>query len=350
MTSTMTNVRQVDPRTDPLWAVLARGAGGSLFTSPPWIGAVCDTYGFEPTARVAVDSAGRPLAGVAWIDVCDVRGSRRLALPFCDRADPIVGDADAWLLVSGDPLAGDLPFTLRCLAGSPAVADPRLTVLGEAAWHSTALDRPLDDLYAAVRPHTRRNIGTAERARVEVVLRDDADAMVEYHRLHVGLRKRKYGLLAQPLEFFERIRQAFAPGDALRIALALVDGRPVAGAVYVVWGDTVYYKFGASRADFLPLRPNDALHWRLIRWAHDRGLRTLDWGLSDLDQPGLVAYKDNWASEQGRIATLNAGGRPRGESAEVGRLLTEFTGLLTDPSVPDAVSDRAGAALYRYFC
>ena len=39
-----------------------------------------------------------------------------------------------------------------------------------------------------------------------------------------------------------------------------------------------------------------------------------------------------------------------GESAEVGRLLTTFTGLLTDASVPDAVSDRAGAALYRYFC
>ena len=50
----------MDPRTDALWAELASGDGGSLFTSPPWIGAVCDTYGFEPTARVAVDAAGRP--------------------------------------------------------------------------------------------------------------------------------------------------------------------------------------------------------------------------------------------------------------------------------------------------
>ena len=33
-----------------------------------------------------------------------------------------------------------------------------------------------------------------------------------------------------------------------------------------------------------------------------------------------------------------------------GRLLTAVTDLLTDPSVPDAVSERAGAALYRYFC
>jgi CelD/BcsL family acetyltransferase involved in cellulose biosynthesis len=350
MTIALTRIRRVDPRTDPLWAALARGEGGSLFTSPPWIGAICDTYGFVPTAQVAVEPSGRPLGGAAWIDVCDLRGHRRIALPFCDRADPIVADVDTWRLVSGDALAGDLPFTVRCLEGSPVAADPRFVVLGEAAWHTTDLDRPLDDLYDALRANTRRNIAAAERAGVEVVLRDDEEAMEEYHRLHVGLRKRKYRLLAQPLEFFERIRKAFAPTGALCIALALVDGEPVAGAVYVVWGDTVYYKFGASRAEFLKLRPNDALHWRLIQWAHARGIRRLDWGLSDLDQPGLCAYKRNWASQEGRIRTLNAGGRPRGESAGVGQLLAEVTGLFTDPSVPDAVSERAGAALYRFFC
>jgi CelD/BcsL family acetyltransferase involved in cellulose biosynthesis len=341
---------RVDPRTDPRWAALAGGPGGSLFTSPPWIGAVCDTYGFQPAARIAVDASGGPVGGVAWIDVRDLRGDRRLALPFCDRADPIAADPGTWALVSADPLAGDLPVTLRCLDDSPAADDPRFAVLGEAAWHVTALDRPLADLHAAFRASTRRNIATAERAGVQVVLRDDADAMAEYHGLHVGLRKRKYRLLAQPLDFFERIRKAFVPDDAVRIALALVDGRPVAGAVYLVWGDTVYYKFGASRPEFLPLRPNDALHWRLIRWASARGLRTLDWGLSDLDQPGLVAYKRHWASREGRIRTLNAGGRPLREPAELGPLLGVLTDLLTDPSVPDAVSERAGAALYRLFC
>jgi hypothetical protein len=349
-TDVATRTLRVDPRTDPLWAALAAGPGGSLFTSPPWIEAVCGTYGFRPTARVAVGDSGRPVGGVAWVDVADLRGRRRVALPFCDRADPIVPDAPTWQLVSGDPLAGDLPVTLRCLEGSPAAGDPRFTVLGEAAWHTTDLDRPLDELHAALRPRTRRNIAAAERNGVEVVLRGDRDAMAEYHRLHVGLRKRKYRLLAQPLDLFEGIRTAFAPADAVRVALALVDGRAVAGAVYLVWGDTVYYKFGASEADSLPLRPNDALHWRLIRWASDRGLRTLDWGLSDLDQPGLVAYKRNWASREGRIRTLNAGGRPLEEPAGIGPLLGTVTDLLTDPSVPDAVSERAGAALYRLFC
>jgi CelD/BcsL family acetyltransferase involved in cellulose biosynthesis len=346
----MNTVRVIDPRTDPLWLQLAATPGGSLFTSPPWISAVSDTYGFEPTARVLVDASGSAAAGVAWIDVRDLRGERRNALPFCDRADPIVPDGTSWAAVADDAFAGDLPFTLRSLDTSPAAGDPRFTVTGEAAWHSTPLDRSLDDLHGAFRSQTRRNIAKAERAGVEVVLSAEREAVAEYHRLHVDLRRRKYRLLAQPLEFFERIWKAFAPTDSIRTALAMVDGRPVAGAVYVVWQDTVYYKFGASQADFLHLRPNDALHWHLIQWAHSRGLRALDWGLSDLDQPGLVEYKRKWATVEGRIRTLNSGGAPRGRRSDVEETLGTLTDLLTDPTVPHDVTERAGAALYRFFC
>ncbi|MGY1812818.1 lipid II:glycine glycyltransferase FemX [Blastococcus sp. SYSU D00820] len=346
----MTAVLRVDPRTDERWRRLAEGPGGSLFTSPPWLTAVTGTYGFEPEARLAVDPAGTPIGGLAWVDVADLRGRRRLALPFCDRADAVATAPGVWDALVADALAGDLPFTLRCLQDSPGATDPRFTATGAAAWHLTPLDRPLAELTAAFRGQTRRNIATAERAGVEVVLSADLDAVGEYHRLHVGLRKAKYRLLAQPLELFEAIWKAFAPDDAIRTALALVDGRPVAGAVYLVWGDTVYYKFGASRADALPLRPNDALHWALIRWAHERGLRALDWGLSDLDQPGLVAFKRRWASVESRICTLNAGGPPVGRSAEVEQVLRLATELLTDPAVPDELAARAGAALYRYFC
>ncbi|GAA3243381.1 hypothetical protein GCM10017691_48200 [Pseudonocardia petroleophila] len=341
---------RVDPRIDPRWATLAAGPGGGLFTSPPWIGAVCETYGFEPTAAVAVDGAGVPTAGLGWVDVDDLRGRRRLALPFCDRADPIVADAAAWAAVSADALAGDLPFTLRCLDGSPAAGDGRLTTTGAAAWHRTPLAGSLEDLHRRFRPQTRRNIATAERAGVQVHLGADIDAVHVYHGLHVALRKHKYRLLAQPRGFLEQIWKAFAPLDGIRTALATVDGRPVAGAMYLVWQDTVYYKFGASEAATLPLRPNDALHWALIRWAHARGLAHLDWGLSDLDQPGLVGYKRKWATEERRILTLNAGGPPLGRRADTERLLGTLTALFTDESVPDAVTARAGAALYGLFC
>jgi CelD/BcsL family acetyltransferase involved in cellulose biosynthesis len=346
----VTRLLSVDPRFDPRWLQLVSGSGGSLFTSPPWLTAISETYGFVPSGRVLIDSPGTPVAGLAWMDVDDLRGQRRLALPFSDRGDPVVADTEAWSAVSADAFAGDVPFQLRCLDTSPAVGDPRFLTSGEAAWHETRLDRSPEELHAALRPQARRNIAAAQRAGVRVQLSREVDAVLEYHRLHVVLRKNKYRLLAQPREFFEQLHKAFSSGDAIQTALAMVDGRPVAGAVYLVWGDTVYYKFGASLAEYLPLRPNDAIHWALIHWAQDRGLRALDWGLSDLDQPGLCAYKRNWASVEGRIrtlATVEVASAPR---ADVQETLHALTDLLTDPSVPDDITDRAGAVLYRLFC
>jgi CelD/BcsL family acetyltransferase involved in cellulose biosynthesis len=352
----VTSVQRADPRTDPLWAELAMMPGASLFTSPPWISAVTATYELEPTARVCVDSSRRPCGGLAWVDVRDLRGQRRLALPFCDRADPIVSsatgamDAASWAELTADAFSGDLPFTLRCLDTAPGADDPRFTAVTEAAWHRTPLDRPLDELFAAFKPTTRRNIARAERAGVQVVLSPEAGALEEYHHLHVQLRKRKYRLLAQPLSFFQAAWKSFTPVDGVHTALAQVEGRPVAGAVYFVWQDTVYYKFGASQPAFLRSRPNDAIQWAVINWAHDRGLKALDWGLSGLDQPGLCAFKGRWASTEGRIRILNTGGPPKGQRADVEQMLSQVTELLTEPSVPDDVTARAGAALYRFFC
>lgn len=344
----MNAVMRVDPRTDGRWAELA-GQGG-LFTSPRWISAVSTAYDFLPTAGMAVDATGRPTAGVAWVDVEDLRGARRIALPFCDRADPLVVDGDAWAPVLTDALSDGVPFTLRCSADSPAASDDRLLRTGEAALHRTPLNGSVEDLRGRLRPAVRRNIAVAERAGVEVVVSDTEEAAVTFHRLHVALRKRKYRLLAQPRAFVEHIWHAFAPADAIRTALAVVDGRPVAGAVVLVWGDVAYYKFGASLAPALSLRPNEAVHWALLKWATERGLTAFDWGLSDLDQPGLVAYKRKWAGQESRIVTVNAGGAPLGRRADTERLLRTLTELLTDESVPDDITERAGAALYRHFC
>ena len=81
-----------DPRTDPRWHALVSGSQGSLFTSPPWIRSVCDTYGFTPQASIVTDAGGCPTDGFAWVPISDIRGERLVSLPFSDRAEPVVTD------------------------------------------------------------------------------------------------------------------------------------------------------------------------------------------------------------------------------------------------------------------
>ena len=361
--STVNTIHQVDPRTDPRWRQLANGPAGSLFTSPPWIQAVCDSYDFTPEARIAVSDSGTPIGGFAWVTIDDIRGTRISALPFCDRADPIFsptfpdpdGTSSGSLGAAGlagladDALATATPLTLRCFSDTPATRDPRLREVGEVAWHGTPLDCTEEELYRRISSVSRRNIKAANRNGVRVIASTELDAVHSFHRLHVWLRKHKYRLLAQPVEFFERIWQQFSPDDAVITLLAEINGEVAAGAMYLIWGDTLYYKFGASLADYLPKRPNDALYWAACRLAIERGLRQVDWGISDLDQPGLVSYKRKWASEERRVVTLRGGPDPTPET-EVGAMLGELTRLFTEESVPDEISTKAGALLYRHFC
>ncbi len=346
-TSALTVVA-VDPITDPRWRTLATGPRACLFTSPPWIAAMCGTYGFAPEARIALDAAGAPTGGLAWVPVADGRGDRLLSLPFSDRADPPVPDLATWEAVSDTATTGKPPFTLRCLDDSPAVADGHLRVVGEAAWHGTPLSGTTDELRRRIAPQARRNLAAAERGGVTVEVRDDLAAVRAMHGLHVRLRKRKYRLLAQPIAFFERIWAELAPSGGCVTLLAWVDGQVVAAALFLEWAGVLYYKFGASVPEHLHLRPNDAIYWAGIRYAAERGLRLVDWGLSDRDQPGLVAYKRKWASVERSLLTLRAGepAGPRPLDAELG----ELTRLLTEESVPDEITERAGAVLYHYFC
>ena len=263
------------------------------------------------------------------------------------RAEPLVADRATWSSLVDDALRTDARLQIRCLDAAVPTTDTRL-VRAEEAVAFTTLVRPCrrSTGHQVFRPAEHGHRGPERRAR----RRGHRDGRRPfYHRLHVSLRKYKFRLLAQPFALFERIWQEFAVHDGIVTLLAHVNGEPVAGAVYLAWNDVLYYKFGASLPRTLPLRPNDALAWTALRWASERGFRLLDWGLSDLDQPGLIAYKRKWASQERRIVTLRSISRELDNNRDAGQLLGELTCLLTEDAVPDHITERAGCLLYRYF-
>jgi hypothetical protein len=158
-------------------------------------------------------------------------------------------------------------------------------------------------------------------------------------------------MLAQPLAFFEAIWERFAPTGSVFVGLAEYDDAPVAGAMYVVWNGVFYYKFGASLATHLNVRPNEALALSSISHAAALGCSLYDWGLSDYDQPGLIGYKRKFATSEREITCLRWAPDPWCDPVadESRRVLNELTELLTGDGVPDGVTQRAGEILYRFF-
>lgn len=339
------------PHTDPRWQrLIADHPYSSVFHTPQWLRALADTYGFAPQAYVlAGDEAATPSAGIAFFEIDDVRGKRVVSIPFSDFCDPLVRDAAEWEALCAPLLAKNLPVVTRCLHNPIPLDDAQMPVYKRAKWHGIALDAPPDTLWAGFNPAVRRAIRKAEKAGV-VVREAGHDDLRAFFEMHLHLRKYKYRLLAQPYAFFENIwQQLIAPGQGL-LMVACADDRRIGYVMYLKWRDTLTYKFSVSAQDALAYRPTDLLIWEGVRYAHAQGFRWLDLGLSDWDQEGLVRFKRKFAPLEKTLSFLRySPANPAHDGPVLDGLLPRMTELFTDARVDDAITEEAGALLYRLF-
>src|SRR6266850_335655 len=263
----------VDPRTDPLWRTLVEQTESSVFHSPSWIQVLTETYGWEASAYVVLDDEGKPRAGIPFCRIADIMGERIVALPFSDYCDPLVSDIHGWRFLIDRLLPEQCPITVRCLHNSLPLADERFTLVKQAKWHGLELRPELDDLWNGMHDSTHRAIRKAQR-----------------------------GFLL----------------------LAIYKEKIVAGDFFLEWKNTLYYKFNASLPADLSHRPNDLLIWEGIQRGKARGHTFLDFGLSDLDQEGLVRYKRKFGTEEKTISFLRhaPNGSPAPLEKELRDLLT----------------------------
>jgi CelD/BcsL family acetyltransferase involved in cellulose biosynthesis len=344
-------VADVDPLVDPRWSRLVYQYPSSVFHSPAWLNVLARTYGFEVRALIVLDAAGEPTAGLPLCRVRDLRGERIVALPFSDYCDPLVGSREHWEMLADHLIDAGCPVLVRPLHNDIPLADARFEVTKRARWHGIDLGDDLAGQLARLHGSARRGVQKAQRDGVTVRIADHPDDLRTFFDLHRSVRKHKYRLLAQPFQFFEQIWTEFIADGNGRLLLASREDQVLGGALFLEWRDTLYYKFSASAANTLGHRQTELLLWEGIKYGTSRGLAALDLGLSDWDQEGLILYKRKFATEEKTISFLQY--RPREAAApanaQLSEVLGKLTDLLTDPSVPDRVTDEAGELLYRFF-
>lgn len=346
------NIVTIDPVSSPLWQQLCKDYRSDLFHSPGWLNVLAATYDdMEVLAHVLVAESGNPLAGIPFCRITDMMGTRIASLAFSDYCDPLVASADQWEALIGRLLAEGYPFATRALHNDIPLAEERLTATYRAKWHGIDLDRDLDDIWDGLSSSARRAIRKAEKEGVTIRDAIDESDLRLFFDMHLRIRKYKYHLVAQNYEFFHNIWRHCLQAQGGVLKLACYRGEVIGGALFLEWGDTLYYKFNASSLEALEVRPNDMVVWEGIKYARRRGLTRFDFGLSDSDQEGLLRYKRKFATEEKDISFLKYRPEPELSPGEkqMRALLNQLTDLFTESSVPDEITERAGAILYRYF-
>jgi CelD/BcsL family acetyltransferase involved in cellulose biosynthesis len=312
------------------------------------MGVLADTYAFDVRALVALDEAGEPRSGVPFCPIHDFRGARLVAMPFCDYCDPLVEDPGEWDALLREILGAGRPFFMRCLRSELPMQDARLITVRQARWHGVDLRDELSAVWSRCEAPAKRAIRKAQKEGVQVRPAEDEKTLRAFYDLHLGVRKFKYRMLAQPYALFESVWQRFLVPQKGRLLVATKADEIIAGAVFLEWKDRLFYKFAASDPAHLCERPNDLVMWEGIGYAKAKGLAYLDLGLSDWDQDGLIRYKRKFATEEGAIRFLRLAHTAAPGTGGEHEFLHQLTQLFTDPAVPDRVTEMAGGLLYRY--
>jgi CelD/BcsL family acetyltransferase involved in cellulose biosynthesis len=345
------NVVCVDPRIDPLWQQLIEGHPSCVFHTPGWIQALTDTYGWEANAYILLDERGVPTAGMHFCHFSDHKGERIISLPFSDYCDPLVETREQWDGLFAIIEKEGHSFFTRCLHNDIPLSDNRLTLAKRAKWHGMNLRADLETIWQGIDSSARRAVNKARREGVTIRVANEKADLRAFFEMHLKVRKYKYRLLAQPYSLLENIWTQFIETQNGALLLAVYQDTIIAGTFFLGWKDTFYYKFNASEPAYMVYRPSDLLIWEGIQYAKARGYDHLDFGLSDWDQEGLLQFKRKFMTTEKTISFLQCETRQELSpwQAQAVGLFPQLSALLTDPSVPDAVTEKAGEILYRFF-
>jgi CelD/BcsL family acetyltransferase involved in cellulose biosynthesis len=341
----------VDPIEDARWLELAQASGGgSIFHHPAWLRLLTATYRY-PLAAHCVTAGDRLLAGLPVATVASrLTGRRLVALPFSDLCPPLVrGDAP-------QDASPALALALRQVAareGCSFEVRGAGAVLEDAApgerFHHHLLRLGVD--VSAVerrfaKAQVKRGVRRALRDGLRVELRTDAPAIADFYRLHLGTRRR-LGLPTQPRRFIAGLAGVFDEGLGF-IALVRSSELPVAAAVFLTFGSTLTYKYGASDQAWLRSRPNNLLFMEAIRWGCEHGYERLDFGRTHWGQEGLRSFKLAWGAEERELRYRQVAGKSH-EVGSSGLGASARRGLATViRRSPPLTSRIAGELFYRH--
>jgi lipid II:glycine glycyltransferase (peptidoglycan interpeptide bridge formation enzyme) len=162
-----------------------------------------------------------------------------------------------------------------------------------------------------------------------------------YHLLR--MTRRRHGLPPQPLTWFRNLVTCL--GDRVSIHIASKDARPIASILTVSFRNTMLYKYGGSEAAQHRLGGMPFLFWRLIQQARARGFVELDLGRTDVDQSGLIAFKEHLGAERSTINYYSSS-VGRGDAWRRGWLPKVGRGVLA--RLPDSALDLVGRLVYKH--
>lgn len=172
------------------------------------------------------------------------------------------------------------------------------------------LSLPDADILARMKQKHRYNIRVAERHGVAVSLYH-SDAPEQFPRFWELLQStaERHEFRTHSIDHYRLLLNTLAPTGHAHIAFATYQGRDVAAALIITFGNVATYLHGAStHADREVMAPY-LLHWDTMRWARTNGAVVYDfWGTNAIQEDGTWRERSHHPSSGTTRFKLGFGG------------------------------------------
>jgi hypothetical protein len=288
----------VDPTRDLRWAeLMTRHPRHSVFFLPAWARILSESCGYTPFYLTSTTLGGASSC-IPIMEVPGFTGRRGVALPFSDECGPLVADPGA----GKDLMEKILELgharcwrTLEVRGGGVHLGANRTssTYYG----HALNLDSGDGALFKRFNSSVRTAIRKAEMAHVAVEVSASPQAVAEFYRLYC-MTRRRHGVPAQPLAFFEAIQRHLLAARMGFVVLAKVRGVGAAAALFLNNDQNAIFKYGASDERFQNTRAGNLVMWTGIQQCIRRGAQCLNFGRTSRANEGLRRFKLGWGTDE----------------------------------------------------
>jgi hypothetical protein len=333
-----------------------RHPSASCFHTVSWLDALQRSYGFQPIAYTTARAGGELEDGIVFCGIDSwLTGKRTISLPFSDHCQPLVDSADT--------LAGMISFIQaeRARAGHKFIeirpSRIQSSVLHEAislrtarsfCLHTLDLSPKAEDIFRSFHKDCiQRKIRRAEKESLSYHSGRSQSLLKDFYHLQV-LTRHHHGLPPQPFRWFSNLLHCL--GDQLTIRMASKDRTPVAAIMTLKFKNTVVYKYGCSDPAFNNLGGMPFLFWKAIQEGKADGATEFDLGRSDLENKGLMAFKERLGASRSALDYYTDAHRPEKfprASAAVDKANRIFQEKIV-PRLPDRLLIMAGELIYKH--
>jgi hypothetical protein len=293
----------IDPLSDLRWVpFVERHPLACAFHTVGWMRALSHTYGYEPFAVTSSPPESELTDAVPFCRIESWATGRRLvSLPFSDHCQPLVPSETAIGAVVN--FVAELSrrekykfFELRPSSpfANAAVSDENRSATYCIHWLD--LTPPLETIFNGFQKDSiQRKIRRADRESLKYEEGRSSEIIDKFYGLLVRTRRR-HQLPPQPIEWFRNLACSLA--ESMQVRVASKGHLPVAAIVTLVHRNSVIYKYGCSDERYHATGSMPFLFWRMIQEAKNAAIPLVDFGRSDLDNPGLIRFKDQWGTRK----------------------------------------------------